>query len=84
MLRSNFSEFNKHPTNADKWKYTLITTLIFVLVVHPMTYTLVQILLGNILGKIADIHTGCPTIFGIFIHTVIFTLLLRYSMDFDI
>ena len=49
-----------------------------------MTYKIVQKLLGNILGKIADIKTGCPTMLGIFVHTVVFTLLLRYIMDLDI
>lgn len=75
---------NKKPTNADKWKYTLLTTLIFILVVHPMTYKLVQKLLGGILGKIADFKTGCPTMLGIAVHAVVFTLILRYIMDVDI
>lgn len=84
MELSKCPKCDKKPTNAEKWKYTLLTTLIFILVVHPMTYKLVQKLLGNIIGKIADIKTGCPTMLGIFVHTVVFTLLLRYIMDLDI
>ena len=84
MELSKCTKCNNKPTNAEKWKYTLLTTIIFIIVIHPMTYKLVQKLLGNILGKIADTNTGCPTMFGIFIHTIVFTLLLRYIMDLDI
>lgn len=72
------------PTNADKWRYTLLTTLIFLVVVNPMTYQLVNKLFRNVVGKIADPLTGCPTTMGIAIHAVVFTLLLRYVMDIDI
>jgi len=72
------------PTNADKWRYTLLTTLIFLIVVNPMTYQLVQKLFGNVLGNIANPTTGCPTYLGIAIHAIIFTLILRYIMDVDI
>lgn len=72
------------PSNADKWRYTLLTTLIFLIVVNPMTYQLVQKLFGNVLGNIANSATGCPTYLGIAVHAVVFTLLLRYVMDLDI
>lgn len=72
------------PTNADKWRYTLLTTLIFLIVVNPMTYQLTQKLFGNVIGNIANASTGCPTTVGIAVHAVAFTLLLRYIMDVDI
>ena len=72
------------PSNADKWRYTLLTTVIFLIVVNPMTYQLVQKLFGNVLGNIANSATGCPTYLGIAVHTVVFTLILRYVMDLDI
>ena len=72
------------PTNADKWRYTLLTTIIFLIVVNPMTYQLTQKLFGNVHGNIANTSTGCPTTIGIAVHAVIFTLLLRYIMDVDI
>lgn len=72
------------PTNADKWRYTLLTTVVFLIVVNPMTYKLVQKLFANVLGNVANPVTGCPTYVGIAVHTIIFTLLLRYVMDLDI
>lgn len=47
--------------------------------VHPHTYRLVNYLLGNII-KISD-KCGCPTIPGIIIHAIVFTLIIRYMMD---
>ena len=70
----------KKPNNADKWRYTLMTTVLFLIIVNPYTYKLVQGLLGG-LCKIADPKTGCPTMCGILVHTVVFTLILRYLME---
>lgn len=70
----------KTPSSADKWMYTLMTTLLFLIIVNPYTYKLVQTLLGGIV-KIADIRTGCPTMAGIIVHAIVFTLLLRLMME---
>jgi hypothetical protein len=67
------------PTNEDKWRYTLYTTVVFLLVVHPQTYRLVNYLLGKIV-KISD-KCGCPTMSGIIVHAIVFTLIVRYMMD---
>lgn len=69
-------------TWLDKWRYTLYTTLLFLIVVNPFTYKLVNTLLGSI-TKIAD-NTGCPTTNGMLIHAVVFTLLLRGVMELPI
>lgn len=66
-------------TSLKKWKYTLITTIIFLLVANPYTYTLVNSLLGKLV-KIAS-PVGCPTTAGLILHAVVFTLLLRGVMD---
>ena len=71
------------PTNGDKWRYTLLTTIIFLIVINPRTYQLTQKLFGNVLGNIAN-ASGCPTTVGIAVHAVVFTLILRYIMDVDI
>lgn len=71
------------PKNADKWRYTLLTTVIFLVVVNPMTYQLVHKLFGNVLGNIVN-ASGCPTMLGIAVHAIIFTLIVRYIMDVDI
>jgi threonine/homoserine/homoserine lactone efflux protein len=73
------------PTQSDnlkKWKYTLITTVIFLLIANPYTYMIVQSLLGKFI-KIAS-PSGCPTIAGLLVHAVVFTLLLRLVMDLKV
>lgn len=68
--------------NMKKWKYTLITTVIFLLVANPYTYILVNRLIGNLV-KIAS-PTGCPTLVGLIVHTIVFTFILRGVMDLKI
>ena len=63
-----------------KWQITFFSALIFLLVVHPMTYQLTQKLLGGVLGKIAE-PSGCPTTMGLALHTIVYILLVRGSMD---
>ena len=74
---------NKHATGAQKWKYTLITTVIFLVVVHPMTYQLVDSLVGKFLFKVAS-KSGCPTMAGLLLHAAVFTVALRYVMNLNI
>ena len=56
--------------------------VLFLVVVNPMTYKIVQALLGRFV-KIAA-SDGCPTMAGILVHAVVFTLLLRYMMDLKV
>lgn len=72
----------KKVSGNDKWRYTLYTTILFLIIVNPMTYKIVNMLLGSLV-KICD-SKGCPTYAGIFVHAIVFTLLLRYMMDLDI
>lgn len=72
----------KGGTNMDKWRYTLYTTVLFLLIVNPLTYKFVNKLLGKVV-KIAD-NTGCPTPIGMLVHAFVFTLLLRGLMEFKI
>ena len=72
------------PSNEEKWKISFFSVLIFLLVVNPYTYKLVQKLLGPIVGKIADETTGCPTTLGLFVHSVVFLLIVRGSMEYKI
>ena len=47
-------ECNKSLKTYDKWKYTLLTTVIFIIVVSPKTYQLTNMLLSGIIGKTAS------------------------------
>lgn len=70
-------------TNEDKWRWTLLTVVIFLIVINPYTYIAVNTVLSNIGLKIAD-SSGCPTVTGLVVHTIVFMLLLRLIMEFDI
>ena len=73
---------NMHPTSSDKWRYTIYTTILFLIIVSPFTYLIVNSILGSLI-KICD-KKGCPTTVGIFVHAIVFTLLLRCLMDLNI
>ena len=66
-----------------KWQISIFSALIFIVVIHPYTYMFTQKLLGGLIGKIADIHS-CPTSLGLIIHTIVYILLVRGSMDLDL
>ena len=64
-----------------KWRISIFSAFIFILVVNPYTYMLTQKVLGGLLGKIAETN-GCPTMRGLILHTIVYILLVRGSMDF--
>ena len=63
-----------------KWQITIFSAFIFILVINPYTYIFTQKLLGGLLGKIAEAN-GCPTTRGLALHTLVYILLVRGSMD---
>ena len=63
-----------------KWQISIFSAFIFVLVINPYTYQLTQQMFGSILGKIAEAN-GCPTTRGLILHTLVYILLVRGSMD---
>lgn len=66
-----------------KWQISIFSAFIFILVISPYTYMFTQKVLGGLLGKIAD-SQGCPTIRGLVLHTLVYILLVRGSMDLDL
>jgi len=68
--------------NLMKWQITLFSAVIFLLVVNPYTYQLTQFLLGKFIGTVST--GGCPTAFGLVLHTVVYILLVRYSMELNL
>ena len=63
-----------------KWQISIFSACIFILVIHPYTYKLTQKVFGGFLGHIADMN-GCPTTRGLALHTIVYILLARGSMD---
>ena len=66
----------------DKWKYSLYSALVFLLVANPYTYILINKLLGGFV-KISSVN-GCPTSYGLVIHSLVFALIIRLMMDWKI
>ena len=63
-----------------KWQITIFSAFIFILVINPYKYIFTQKVLGGLLGKIAETN-GCPTTRGLVLHTLVYILLVRGSMD---
>lgn len=66
-------------TSSVKWRITLFSAFLFLLVVNPYTYKFTHSLFNKLLGPIAV--SGCPTMAGLLLHTLVYILLVRYSMD---
>ena len=66
-----------------KWQITIFSAFIFVLVSIPCTYKLTQNIFGGFLGQIAD-SNGCPTKRGLALHTLVYILLIKGSMDLNL
>jgi len=80
--KCNCYEKNK-PTSLDKWRYSFYTLLVFILVVNPFTYKIINSILVKMFGKIAEIK-GCPNMLGLLTHSIIFLLIVRYIMDMNL
>lgn len=70
-------------SSSMKWQITIFSAFIFLLVIHPYTYKITQKLFGKILGKISE-SNGCPTTRGLTLHTFVYILLVRGSMDLNL
>jgi len=66
-----------------KWQISIFSAFIFILVVNPYTYQITQKIFGDLLGKIAEAN-GCPTVKGLILHTLVYILLVRGSMDLQL
>ena len=65
--------------SSDKWRFTLYTVVMLVVLFNHYAFLFVNSLLGSIL-PISD-KKGCPTLAGFILHVIVFTLVLRFSMD---
>ena len=66
-----------------KWQISIFSAFIFILVINPYTYQFTQKIFGGLLGKISDVN-GCPTTRGLALHTAVYILLVRGSMDLNL
>jgi hypothetical protein len=70
-------------SNYMKWQISIFSAFIFLLVSIPCTYKLTQKIFGGFLSQIADAN-GCPTTRGLALHTLVYILLVRGSMDLNL
>ena len=63
-----------------KMKYSFYSALVFFLIANPETYKVVQSLVGGFFTIAAP--GGCPTPFGLFLHTLLFFLVMLALMMF--
>ncbi len=63
-----------------KWQISIFSACIFIIVINPYMYMFTQKMFGNCLGKIAETN-GCPTTTGLILHTIVYILLVRGSME---
>jgi hypothetical protein len=72
-----------------KLQASLVAALLFYVVSSPFTYRLVDQLVGGVVGAVVPQFTtlfkiaeaGCPTNYGLFVHSVVFGLLSYYLMQ---
>lgn len=62
-----------------KVKGALIAGLMFFIISHPIVYKLVDSLIGGLLGPIAS-PGGCPTTWGLIVHSVVFAAATYYGL----
>jgi len=65
---------------ALKAKYSFYSTLVFFLVANPETYKILQKLIGGFI-TVAN-PGGCPTPVGLFLHTLLFFVVILALMMF--
>jgi hypothetical protein len=57
---------------------TLQAVLVFYIIANPMTFRVVDSLLGGVVGRIANAG-GCPTGLGLIVHSLVFGVIV-YSL----
>jgi hypothetical protein len=62
-----------------KVKSALVAGLMFFILSHPVVYTSVDGLLGGLLGRIAS-PSGCPTTWGLILHSLVFATAVYYDI----
>jgi hypothetical protein len=81
MSSSDRNSSCKTVTNSDKWKYSLLAGIIFLIVSAPLLYKLVDGLLKKVSPglSVCDEH-GCPTPLGLAIHSAVFVVIVKLMM----
>ena len=68
-------------SNEEKWKCSIMTGVLFFIIGHPRTYNLVQKLFNNVDLNLQLVNDDRVTNVGVLVHSIVFTLLLRFIMS---
>ena len=66
-------------TESQKWMVSLYSALLFLLIASPFTFRLVNSLTEKVGFTIAD-YRGCPNMYGLVLHAIVFAVLIRVMM----
>ena len=70
------------PNNEQKWVISAWSALAFIVISNPFTYKLTNFIFGSISFQFKTLNSnGCPTLFGLLLHTVVFFFLVRIMME---
>jgi hypothetical protein len=67
------------PGLPPKLSAAVLAGLMFFIISNPVVYTLVDSLLGGLLGRIAT-PSGCPTTWGLIVHSAVFAAAAYYGV----
>ena len=68
------------PTSEGKWLISLMSGIIFIVIASPMVFNVTQRLLAKPLGLNFINSSGVPTITGLLVHGVVYTIIVRLMM----
>ena len=68
-------------TNTEKWSISAFSALLFFAVASPFVYSLVNSLTSR-LGLVLASENGCPNYLGVFVHALVFMIIVRLAMGF--
>jgi len=70
-------------SSSEKWYGSAIYALLFLVISCPVLYKVVNWLFSTITGQsfLVSDAAGCPTVFGIILHAVVFLLIARGIME---
>jgi hypothetical protein len=66
---------------SPKLSAAVVAGILFFIVSNPIVYKLVDQLLGGLLGRIAT-PSGCPTTWGLIVHSAVFAAATYYGVGF--
>ena len=84
-MSSNFqlsNYFSQPSLNGQKWIIAIIAGVLAGIIFAPVTYSFTDSLSRRINGPTLYVSTGGATGWGLLIHVIVFTLLIRLLMGF--